>query len=121
MTRDATDFLDDILDAVRAVRRYTRKGKAAFGRDEMARDAVMARFIVIGEAIKAVEARGTDLSAEAPDVPWSGAARMRDALAHYYWRVDPQALWTVASKNPGPLRSAVVRVRGKLLRSRRHS
>ena len=121
MTRDAADFLDDMIDAVRAVRRYTRKGKAAFLRDEMARDAVMARFIVIGEAIKAVEARGTDLSAEAPDVLWSGAARMRDALAHHYWRIDPQALWAVASKNLGPLCRAAVRVRAKLLKSRPRS
>ncbi len=119
MSRDPADFLEDILEAVKAIRRYTRKGKAAFLRDEMARDAVFARFILIGEAIKAIETHGIDLDAEAPEVPWSGAARMRDALAHQYWRTDPQVLWTVAAKNLGPLGKAAARVRGKFVKRRR--
>ena len=119
MARDPADFLEDILEAAKAIRRYTRKGKTAFLRDEMARDAVFARLIVIGEAIKAIETQGIDLDAEAPEVPWSGAARMRDALAHHYWRTDPQVLWTVASKSLRPLGDAARRIQGRLVKRHR--
>ena len=119
MSRNPVDFLEDILEAAKAIRAYTRHGKAAFLRNAMARDAVFARFIVIGEAIKAIEAQGIDLEAEAPEVPWSGAARMRDALAHHFWRTDSAILWTVVSKNLRMLEKAAARVRAKLVKQRR--
>lgn len=121
MRRDPVAFLDDILESARAIRRYIRRGRRAFLGEEMVRDAVIARLIMIGEAVKALQALGVDLDAEAPGVSWSAAARMRDRLAHHYWRTDPEIVWNVAAKDLDALCEAVVRVRARRLRRRPRS
>lgn len=121
MARDPVAFLDDILESARAIRRYIRGGKRAFLGDEMARDAVIARLIMIGEAIKTVQAQGVDLAVEAPGVAWAAAARTRDRLAHQYWRTDPEIVWNVAAKDLRALCEAVAAIRRRRLRRRRRS
>ena len=43
------------------------------------------RLLVIGEAVKALPEK---LLALQPEVPWREIARLRDLLAHHYYRVD---------------------------------
>lgn len=120
MARRPDEYLADILDAAAAVRAYTRKGRAAFLRSAMARDAVIARLTQIGEAVKGAQASGIDLEALAPLVPWKQIAGMRDVLSHQYWRTDPVIVWSVAAKDLKPLETAVRRIRGRTVkRSRR--
>jgi uncharacterized protein with HEPN domain len=120
MARRPAEYLTDILDALAAVRAYTRAGRAAFLRSAMARDAVIARLTQIGEAVKGAQAGGIDLESLAPEVPWRQISGMRDILSHQYWRTDPVIIWDVAAKDLKPLEAAIRRIRGKgLRRSRR--
>ena len=119
MARRPEEHLADILDAAAAIRAYTRKGKGAFLRSAMARDAVIARIIQIGEAVKGAQACGIDLDQLAPDVPWSQIAGMRDVLAHQYWRTDPQIVWGVVAKDLKPLAAAVQKLRVRRVRRSR--
>jgi len=64
----------------------------------MAFDALLYRLLVIGEAVKALPA---DLLEQEPNVPWREVARLRDLLAHHYYRVDPQIIRRTVD---GPLR-----------------
>jgi uncharacterized protein with HEPN domain len=57
--------------------------------EQMIFDALLYRLLVIGEAVKALP---TDLLNREPDIPWSEVARLRDLLAHHYYRVDPQII-----------------------------
>ena len=120
MARRPEAYLADILEAAAAVRAYTRGGKAAFLRNAMARDAVIARLTQIGEAIKGAQSGGIDLETLAPEIPWRQIAGMRDVISHQYWRTDPEIVWSVAAKDLKPLEAAVRRIRGRgLRRSRR--
>lgn len=111
MTRRAEEYLSDILEAGAAIRGYTRSGKHAFLRSAMARDAVIARIIQIGEAVKGAQAGGIALETLAPEVPWQQIAGMRDVLSHQYWRTDPQILWAVVAKDLKPLEASVRKIR----------
>lgn len=111
MARRPEETLGDILEAVAAIRGYTRSGKRAFLRSAMARDAVIARIIQIGEAVKGAQAGGIDLETLAPQVPWQQIAGMRDILSHQYWRTDPQILWAVVAKDLKPLETAARKIR----------
>lgn len=111
MARRPEEYLADVLEAVAAIRSYTRAGKRAFLRNPMARDAVIARILQIGEAAKGAQAGGIDLEGRAPEVPWSQITGMRDVLSHQYWRTDPEILWAVAEKDLKPLAAAVARLR----------
>lgn len=113
MARRSAECIADMLDAVAAIRAYTRSGKRAFMRSAMARDAVIARIIQLGEAVKGAQAAGLELEKLAPGVPWSQIAGMRDILSHQYWRTDPQVVWAVVAKDLKPLEASVRKIRGR--------
>jgi hypothetical protein len=56
--------------------------------EQMAFDALLYRLLVIGEAVKALPHELLDRES---DVPWREVARLRDLLAHHYYRVDPRS------------------------------
>jgi uncharacterized protein with HEPN domain len=111
MARRPEAYLEDILEAAAAIRAYTKGGKRAFLRSPMARDAVIARILQIGEAVKRAQAGGVELERLAPEVPWPQIAGMRDLLVHQYWRTDPEIVWAVAEKDLKTLQAAIGRVR----------
>ena len=110
MARRAEENLADLLESVAAVQAYTRSGKRGFLRSAMARDAVVARIIQIGEAVKGAQAAGMDLEALAPEVPWTQIAGMRDLLSHQYWRTDPAIVWAVVEKDLDRLAAAARKI-----------
>lgn len=110
MARRPEAYLEDMLEAAAAIRAYTKGGKRAFLRSPMARDAVIARLLQIGEAVKGAQAGGVDLERLAPEVPWTQIAGMRDLLAHQYWRTDPAIVWAVAEKDLDSLQAAAIQI-----------
>ena len=107
MARPPEEYLADVLEATTAIRTYTRPGKRAFLRSALVRDAVIARILQIGEAVKGAQGGGIDLATLAPQIPWAQIAGMRDLLSHQYWRTDPQAVWAVVVKDLKPLEAAI--------------
>lgn len=94
MSRAPRERLADIAkSAVRAARAVSalEQAEAAGAEDEaqLAFDALLYRLLVIGEAVKALPA---DLLERQPQVPWREIARLRDLLAHHYYRVDAQVI-----------------------------
>lgn len=110
MARDASDHLRDALEAIDAINGYSRKGRKEFDRNPMLRDAVAARLIQIGQAVKDAQAQGLDLPKSEPEVPWRAIAGMRDMLAHKYWRFDAAIVWTVVEKDLPGLKAAIRRL-----------
>jgi uncharacterized protein with HEPN domain len=98
MARSATGHLRDVLDAIAAIQGYTANGKREFVRNPMLRDAVVARLIQIGQAVKDAQAEGLDLPRLSPDIAWASIAGMRDKLAHKYWLMDVEIVWAVVEK-----------------------
>ena len=111
MARRPEEYVADLIGAIMAIRDYTRSGKSVFMRNAMARDAVIARLVQIGEAVKGAQAAGLELEKLQPGVPWSQIAGMRDILSHQYWRTDAQIVWGVVAKDLDPLEAAAKKVR----------
>jgi uncharacterized protein with HEPN domain len=110
MARSATDHLQDVLEAITAIATYTRKGKRAFDKEPMLRDAVAARLIQIGQSVKDAQAEGLDLPRLQPEIPWRNVAGMRDRLAHKYWLLDAGIVWAVVENDLPKLRKAIGRI-----------
>ncbi|MET0603351.1 MAG: HepT-like ribonuclease domain-containing protein [Baekduia sp.] len=90
MSRDERERLDDILEALEAIRGHVGGSLEAPSIDgSVVLDAVLFRLIVIGEAAKNV---GAALREAAPDIRWSDYAGLRDIIAHQYFRIQKQII-----------------------------
>lgn len=90
--------------ACAAIARYIERSDAD---DEIVFDAIRARLIEIGEAVKDLE---QPLMAGEPDIPWSDIARMRDHLAHRYFDTTHAIVTATARHDIPRLAAAVSRI-----------
>jgi uncharacterized protein with HEPN domain len=79
VSRSDRDRLLDIVDAMAAITAHTARGSLT---DGLIFDAVRARLIEIGEAVKDIDPA---LLAGHPEIPWREIGAMRDHLAHRYF------------------------------------
>jgi uncharacterized protein with HEPN domain len=107
VARAAQDHLRDVLEAIDAIRGYTTGGESHFNHEAIVRDAVCARLIQIGQAVKDAQAEGLDLTALQPQIAWRSVAGMRDRLAHKYALLDKTLVWAVVEHELPRLREAV--------------
>jgi uncharacterized protein with HEPN domain len=92
-------FLYDIIECCEKVENYAAGvSEADFKNNKMLQDAVVRNIEVIGEASKNLsdELRGAN-----SQVAWRDITRMRDKIAHHYFRIDLDVVWeTIKSDIP---------------------
>jgi uncharacterized protein with HEPN domain len=93
MPRDSRVYLEDILDAIGAIREYTaHHSHDQFRGDRKTVDAVLRNLEVLGEAVKQLPA---DVREASPEIEWQKIAGFRDVLIHGYFGVDLDIVWDV--------------------------
>ncbi|MGH7409937.1 MAG: HepT-like ribonuclease domain-containing protein [Candidatus Methylomirabilis sp.] len=99
MPRDYRVYLEDILEAIGKITRYTAGlSLKTFSEDSKTLDAVVRNLEVVGEAIKNVP---DGVRLRYPAVDWRRIAGLRDILVHEYFGIDVQIIWDiVTSKLP---------------------
>jgi uncharacterized protein with HEPN domain len=102
--RSDPDRVQDILEAIDRIRRYSARGREAFDHDELIQVWVVRHLQVIGEAASKLSQIARD---QQPDVPWRKIIGMRHVLVHGYFEVDLDLVWTVVEHDLAPLRRAV--------------
>lgn len=92
MSRDIRLYLDDIIEAIEKIELYTEGlNLEQAENDGKTFDAVIRNFEIIGEAAKNVPQEVRD---KYPDVPWKEMAGMRDKLAHEYFGIRFDVVWS---------------------------
>ena len=90
-----------ILDAIERIEEYTADlDKAGLAAHQMALDAVIRNFQVIGEATRKVL---QDIQLAHPEIPWSDMQKMRHVVVHDYDRVDVSIVWDTIRNDLLPL------------------
>jgi uncharacterized protein with HEPN domain len=102
--RSDQDRLKDIAAACDAITSYL--GRSTVDGD-IIYDAIRARLIEIGEAVKDLDPK---LLASEPDIPWSDIARMRDQLTHHYFDTAHSIVHATAANDVPRLADAVARL-----------
>ena len=71
-------------------------------------DAACMVLIAIGESIKNLD-KITDgqMLPTYPSIPWKRVMGMRDVIAHHYFDVDADVVYSVISKELSPLKTAI--------------
>lgn len=108
MSRSGCERLMDIVDRIDCATSAEARLTSAEADDDrplvqIAFDAVLYDLVVIGEAIKALP---EDWTSAHPEVPWSDAARMRDLLAHQYFRIRADVVRATLDRPLAELRRA---------------
>jgi uncharacterized protein with HEPN domain len=96
--------LRHIADAIAHIRADTADGKKAFFKSRVHQQAVILNLMIIGEAIKHIDAGSL---ATRPEIPWADIAGLRDIVAHKYFHLDLETIWDVVEKDLAPLAKAV--------------
>jgi len=105
--RGDRDRLQDILEAIDRIEQYTAGGRATFDQNELVQTWVIYHIQLIGEAVHGLS---TQLTAEHPQVPWSGIIGMRNILIHTYFRINRDAVWRVVEHDIPALKQQIVSV-----------
>ena len=108
MSRSDADRLDDIANAITSIRSHLEHGPISV---EIVIDAVAMRLLEIGEAVKGLS---PELTAPETEEDWSGAAGMRDFLAHHYFATRPDIVQLTIDQRLPALDEAVARLRERL-------
>lgn len=93
MTKDESNRdivrLKHILDECSQVEQFLLSSD----RDALLEAALERKYIIIGEACRAVSA---ELKKRYPLIPWADIIAMRNILVHEYYKVERATLWDVA-------------------------
>ena len=88
-------YLDDALQAIRALREFLRTvTEEEFLADPLKQSFVFHRLLIVGEATVCL--RGT-YQERYPAVPWAQIAGLRNRLVHAYFEVNLPRLWEIAT------------------------
>lgn len=104
MSRQDSQRLADIVEAIRAVRAHREAGEAT---QAVTRDAVLYRLVVIGEAAGALSEA---TRAAAPEIEWQAIVGLRNRLAHAYWQVSLELIDEIVEGDLDPLDEAAQRL-----------
>lgn len=106
MRRDA-DRLQDMLEAIAAIERYTAQGRQVFDEQELIQVWVVHHLQIIGEAANSLS---TDLQNQYPEVPWPQIVAFRNIIVHEYFRVSLNLVWAIVQNNLPLLKPSVERI-----------
>jgi len=95
--RDYTLFLEDVLNAIEKIERYTKNLTfEKLCKNDMAIDAIVRNLEIIGEASKNVPEK---IKCKYPFVEWKEAIGFRNVLIHDYFGIDLEAVWDTIKNN----------------------
>lgn len=110
--RSDVSRVSDIANAIDAIGRYAVRGRDAFFRDELIQTWMLHHLEIIGEALRAM----TDefQTRFRTHLDWSGWVGLRTILAHHYFRVDAELVWSTIERDIPRLKESIARIRTDL-------
>ena len=94
--RDDRGRLQDILDAIKRIERYAKRGRRVFEEDELVHTWMIHHIQIIGEAASKLTPTFRKTHHQ---VPWPQIIKMRHVLVHDYLGIDLAEVWAVVERD----------------------
>ena len=107
MNKDIRVYIEDILECIEKIEKYTKIDEDDFHENTQAQDAVLRRLEIIGEAVKNIP---QDFKDKHPEIPWRKIAGMRDVIIHEYSGVNLERVWKVAKEDLVGLKEMIMNI-----------
>jgi len=112
MKRNYKLFLEDISERIEKIESYIGDMTfEEFKQDDKTVSACIREIEVIGEATKQIP---KEITSKFQDLPWSLMAKMRDKLIHWYFEVDEEIVWNVATQKLPQIKAQIDEIISKL-------
>lgn len=109
MKKDSTIYIDDMLEAIDAINRYTSgMDEIKFSQTDYIQDAVIRQLAIIGEAARNVP---SDVQAKQPNIPWRKIVDFRNVIIHEYSGVSLGRVWRIIADDVPILKDQLVLLR----------
>jgi uncharacterized protein with HEPN domain len=97
LTKDGL-CLDSILESIEKIREYTFNFDNAdqFYSDNLAFDAVLMNFVIIGEMVDKISTKLQNLH---PEIEWGKIKGFRNLVAHDYFGIDAEEVWQIINQD----------------------
>jgi uncharacterized protein with HEPN domain len=111
----APDYFEHLLQACDRILQYTSEmTRDQFLADSMVQDAVLRNIEILGEATRNLMECLPDLQSTYPQIPWIDIYGMRNRIAHGYFFINFELVWTVAVKDIPELRQKIAKALGEM-------
>ena len=108
MNRDFKAFLQDIINSIDKIEKYTNKVEfEEFENNPLIVDAVTRNLEIIGEATKQIP---IDIKEKYPEIPWKEMAGMRDKIIHGYFDIVYSILWETIRNDLPPVKPQIEKI-----------
>ncbi len=105
MSRIYSHYLADMVDSCEHIRSYVAGMTFdEFVADRKTLDAVARNLEILGEAAKNIP---DEILLERSEIPWKQVRRFRDKIAHHYFDLNLQRVWSIVESDIEPLELAV--------------
>lgn len=104
--RDDRERLLDIIEAITRIERHTAGGRPSL-QDELVQIWVIHNLEILGEAARGLS---DELPRRHPDVPWREMVAMRNVLAHGYFGIDIERVWTTVERDLPKLKEQIAAI-----------
>ena len=118
--KEIIELLEMILDSVHVILERTSQIKCGddflLSPDNMfTLDGVCMKLIFIGESIKNIDKKtqGT-LFCNYPEVPWKEVMKQRDLIAHHYFRIDADSIYSTINEDIPFLKNVLLKIKQDL-------
>jgi len=101
-------YLQDIIEAVAAIEDFLQNvEKADFLASRLLQSAVVHQLMIIGEASARLADERKSLY---PQTPWKQIVGLRNIVAHAYFSIDYESVWSTGKSRPKPLDEEVLKI-----------
>ncbi|HAL45338.1 MAG: nucleotidyltransferase [Planctomycetes bacterium GWF2_42_9] len=105
--RSDRERLLDVIEAIERIEKYSQKSRESFDNDELVQNWIIHHLFIVGEAVAKISEQLRD---KYDEIPWSKIIGMRNILAHGYFEIDTDVVWSVVINDLPELKKSILKV-----------